>query len=138
MVDADLIRKKLAFIDTCLRELRELARPERLESDVREERFVVHSLQLCVQAALDAASHIVSDRRLGEPGSNRELFELLRRDGWLPCELAAHLQDMAGFRNVAVHGYQTVDLGVVRDILEHRLGDLDEFCTRLRGRLEDG
>lgn len=67
MVDRDLVLKRLAFIETCVSELRTLARLDILEQDVREERFVVHTLQLAVQAALDAASHIVSDERLGEP-----------------------------------------------------------------------
>lgn len=58
MTDEDLVRKRLAFIETCLRELRELARPGAMSSDVREERFVEHTLQLGIQAALDVASHI--------------------------------------------------------------------------------
>jgi uncharacterized protein YutE (UPF0331/DUF86 family) len=70
MTDADLVVKKLAFIETCLRELRDLAKPERIERDLREERFVAHTLQLAIQAALDVASHIVSDERLGEPENN--------------------------------------------------------------------
>ena len=61
MTDADLVVKKLAFIETCLRELRDLAKPERIERDLREERFVAHTLQLAIQAALNVASHIVSD-----------------------------------------------------------------------------
>lgn len=64
MVDEDLVRKKLAFIETCVQELRTLAKPDRIDHDVREERFVAHTLQLAIQAALDTASHIVSDRRL--------------------------------------------------------------------------
>jgi uncharacterized protein YutE (UPF0331/DUF86 family) len=42
---------------------------------------------------------------------------------------------MAGFRNVLVHGYQTVDLGIVRDVLEHHLGDLLSFVRSIRSRL---
>jgi hypothetical protein len=38
MTDTDLVEKKLAFIETCVREVRELARPESLASDVREAR----------------------------------------------------------------------------------------------------
>lgn len=40
MTDEALIAKRLAYIETCLRELRELARPERIGVDIREERFV--------------------------------------------------------------------------------------------------
>lgn len=135
MVDADLVRKKLAFIETCLHELRTLARLERLDSDVREERFVVHTLQLAIQAALDAASHVVADERLGEPVSNRDLFRLLGRAGRLPAGLVARLEDMAGFRNVVVHGYQGVDLDIVRDVVMNHLDDLQAFADTLRTQL---
>ena len=43
---------------------------------------------------------------------------------------------MAGFRNVLVHGYDTVDLGVVRDILENRLQDLIDYCAVVESRLQ--
>jgi uncharacterized protein YutE (UPF0331/DUF86 family) len=138
VVDRDLVLKKLAFVETCVAELRRLAKPEAIAGDIREERFVVHTLQLAVQAALDAASHIVSDERLGEPESNRQLFELLERAGWLSSPLAATMRNMAGFRNVVVHGYETVDLGIVRDVVENRLGDLLRFSDEVRTRLLRG
>ena len=103
MTDPDLIKKKLAQIETYLRELTTLASIDALGSDLREERFIEHTLQLAIQAALDVASHIVSDERLGEPRTNRELFDLLARAGWLDDELAETLRRMVGFRNVLVH-----------------------------------
>jgi uncharacterized protein YutE (UPF0331/DUF86 family) len=136
MTDAPLLEKKLALIETCVGDLRRLARPALLATDVREERFAEHTLQMAIQAALDAASHIVSDSRLGEPRSNRELFALLARDGWVADDLARTLSAMAGFRNVLVHGYDTVDLDILRDVLEHRLDDLLAFVRAIRARLQ--
>ncbi len=132
MTDPELVAKKLALIETCVRELQSLARPEAIRADVREERFVEHTLQIAIQAALDVASHIVSDDRLGEPETNRALFDLLARAGKLPADLAATLRDMAGFRNVIVHGYQDVDLAVVEDVLRNHLGDLLAFVAAVR------
>jgi hypothetical protein len=44
MTDADLLEKKLASIETCVRELRQLSRrPEHSEYDICEERFVAHT-----------------------------------------------------------------------------------------------
>lgn len=135
MTDPDLIKKKLAQIETYLRELTTLASIDALGSDLREERFIEHTLQLAIQAALDVASHIVSDERLGEPRTNRELFDLLARAGWLDGELAETLRRMVGFRNVLVHGYDAVNLEIVRDIVEHRLVDLEGFVAAIRARL---
>jgi uncharacterized protein YutE (UPF0331/DUF86 family) len=134
MTDAALIAKKLALIESCLSDLHRLARPERLAADVREQRFVEHTLQIAIQAALDVASHIVSDRRLGEPRTHRELFDLLQRDGWLDEALTLTLRNMAGFRNILVHGYDDVDLGVVQDVLAHHLDDLSAFVVAVRQR----
>lgn len=135
MTDAALLAKRLAFIETCIHELRTLARLDRIDHDVREARFVEHTLQLAIQAALDVASHIVSDRRLGEPSSNQQLFALLVGDGWLASEQLPALRAMAGFRNVLVHGYTDVDRAIVKDVVEHHLGDLLDLVARIRLRL---
>lgn len=135
MTDIDLFEKKLAFIETCVHELRQLSHPERLAHDIREERFVAHTLQIAIQAALDIASHIVSDERLGEPQTNRALFDVLQRYDWLSPPLAHTMRNMAGFHNIVVHGYQSVDLDIMRDIVEHRLGDFLDFTAAIRRRL---
>lgn len=135
MTDLDLIAKQLAFIETMVADLRRLARPEHIATDIREERFVAHTLQMAAQAALDVASHIVSDERLGEPQTNREMFALLEQSGWLAPPLSARMQAMAGFRNLVVHGYAKVDPDVLRDIVVHRLDDLLEFTAAIRQRM---
>ena len=135
MTDKELIAKKLALIETCVQQLRQLARPAAIATDVREERFVEHTLQIAIQAALDVASHIVSDERLGEPRTNRELFDLLERCAWVAPALAATMRRMVGFRNILVHGYEMVDVRIVVEIVEHGLDDLLAFVAAIRARL---
>ena len=135
MTDVELLEKKLAFIETCVRELRQLGRPEHIADDIREHRFIAYTLQIAIQAALDIASHIVSDRRLGEPRTNQELFALLQQDHWLSPALTETMHKMVGFRNIVVHGYQSVDPRIMRDIVEHRLDDLLAFTTAIKSRL---
>lgn len=135
MTDSGLVTKKLAYIETCVQELRTLAHPEALQDDIREQRFVAHTLQTAIQAALDIAAHIVVDERLGEPRTNRELFENLVRHGWIPASLSVPLRQMAGFRNIVVHGYEAVDMAIVEDILRNHLDDLLAFVTAIRERI---
>lgn len=136
MTDGALVAKRLALIESCVADLRREARPERLHSDIREQRFVEHTLQIAIQAALDVASHVASDERLGEPATNRELFDLLARHGWIAPTLADTLRRMVGFRNVLVHGYDDVDLGVVEDVVMHHLDDLLAFVAAIRARMD--
>ena len=100
MTRADLVRKKLAEIETFVSELRALGHPADLAEDLVQRRFVEHTLQIAIQAVLDVASHIVSDDRLGEPSNNGELMELLARHGWIEKGLGDALRQAAGFRNL--------------------------------------
>jgi uncharacterized protein YutE (UPF0331/DUF86 family) len=136
MTDPELIAKRLALVETYVRDLRTIADPTRLGHDIREERFIEHTLQLAIQAVIDVASHVVSDERFGEPLTNQELFALLAKHGWLDQALAQKLALAAGFRNVLVHGYATVDLEIVRDVVTNRLDDLLAFVSTIRSRLD--
>ena len=135
MTDLDLVYKKLAFIETCVQELKTLGRPEEVQTDIREQRFEAYTLQIAIQAALDTAAHIVSGQRLGEPRNNRHLFEILVQRGWIPTELAPILHNMVGFRNILVHGYEAVDPVVVEKVTRDNLDDLLAFVRAIRERL---
>lgn len=132
MTNLELLQKKLAFIERCLRELRQLAEPAQIESDIRQQRFVERELQLALQAALDVASHIVSDERLAEPSSNAELFSALVQHSVIDPSLGEPLVRAAKFRNVLVHAYVDIDPTIVRDMVENRLGDLDAYVAAVR------
>ncbi|HVZ37517.1 MAG TPA: HepT-like ribonuclease domain-containing protein [Polyangiaceae bacterium] len=69
MTDLELAAKKLSEIEAFIGELRSVGRPQLVTVDLRERRFVEHTLQLAIQASLDLASHIVSNERWGEPES---------------------------------------------------------------------
>ena len=135
MTDRELVEKKLALLVGYVTDLQRLARLDLLRSDLRERRFVEHTLQLATQVTLDVASHVVSDEALGEPATNRDLFNLLARGGFIEGDLAERLELMAGFRNILVHGYAEVHLAVVEDIVRHRLDDLLRFARAIQRRL---
>lgn len=135
MTDLDLLGKKLATIETSVKELRTFANPAAIYGDIREERFIKYTLQIAIQAMLDTASHIVSDEQLGEPETNRGMIDLLERHAWVPSDLAQRLRNMVGFRNILVHGYEVVDLGIVETIVTSHLDDLLTFVQAIRKRL---
>ena len=135
MTDPDLVARKLAAIETHLRELRELANLDRMDEDVKEERFITATLRLVLQNVIDVAAHIVADDRLGAPKTLRQTFQILGRAGRLDRELAESLGRMAGLRNLLVHEYAALDLDRVRTIVKDHLGDIDGFVETVRARL---
>jgi uncharacterized protein YutE (UPF0331/DUF86 family) len=135
VTDHHLIAKRLALVESVVADLRRLARLELIATDVKEQRFVEHSLQIAIQACLDCAFHIIADEKLGEPQCNGDAFRILARTGWLQEDQVASLIAMAGLRNILVHGYVSVDLMVVIDVVSNHLDDLLNFVAAVRTRL---
>ena len=63
------------------------------------------------------------------------LIETCVRELRIAPDLAVSLRRMVGFRNILVHGYETVDVAIVREVVEHRLDDLLAFARVIRSRL---
>ena len=61
MTDPELIARKLALIETSVRELQTLTRSEKIASDIREQRFVEHKLST-IASPTCCASSIASAR----------------------------------------------------------------------------
>lgn len=101
-------------------------------------RFVERTLQLAMEACLDIGSHVISASGFREPHFGRDVFLILAENGWLDRDLSDRLQSMAGFRNVLVHDYATLDDEVVFGVLQTRLSDLRDFGTAILERLEKG
>jgi uncharacterized protein YutE (UPF0331/DUF86 family) len=41
------------------------------------------------------------------------------------------MEAMVGFRNIAIHDYQTIDKEILKSILSNNLKDLEDFYTSL-------
>lgn len=82
--------------------------------------------------------HIVGEKKLGLPQSSREAFTLLENANILPPNLALKMKAMVGFRNIAVHDYQEINLVILQKIVEHHLMDFMEYTKTIISYLEIG
>ena len=71
--------------------------------------------------------HIVSERKLGVPKASREGFKLLEEAGIIDATLAKTFINMVGFRNIAVHDYQALQVEILEAILEKHIDDFKQF-----------
>jgi uncharacterized protein YutE (UPF0331/DUF86 family) len=132
MPDRDVVLAKVATIHKCLDRIREVTDldPEKLEDIDKQDIFVLN-LQRAVQACIDLASHAVAAEALGLPEKVRDNFSILRKKGVVDPELASKMEKMTGFRNIAVHNYQALDLDILKSILSNNLKDLEDFSSAL-------
>ena len=128
MVDRDVILAKVGTIQRCLNRVEKVTElnPDSLDNNLDVQDIFVLNVQRAVQATLDLAAHIVADEGLGVPQELRENFDLLERNGILNRELSGRLRKMVGFRNIAVHEYESINLDILKSILQYNLRDLEE------------
>lgn len=129
----DVLLNKVAIIERCLVRIDEEYRNHEQELEVnftRQDAIVLNLLRAC-EAAISLAMHAIRQRHLGLPQESREAFDLLRQAGIIDNDLTKRMQAMVGFRNIAVHNYQKLNLAIVRSILEDRLDDFRRFITIL-------
>jgi uncharacterized protein YutE (UPF0331/DUF86 family) len=75
--------------------------------------------------------YVVSQRKLGVPQDSRDAFTLLQTAGLLASDLAARMQRMEGFRNVAVHEYTHLNIEIVHSIVTKQLDDFRTFSSTI-------
>jgi len=137
MID-DVVLNKMQIIERCLRRVQEEygGTPDSLRNFTKQDSIILNIQRAC-EAAMDLAMHVVAEHRLGLPQSSRDAFELLCSNGLIDAELSRRLQAMVGFRNIAIHEYQNLDLLVLQTIIEKHLDDLNDFAKVLL-RKRDG
>lgn len=129
MVDKELISRKLSRLRSYV-EAMEQAEDitwEKYQSDLRAKAFVERYLHLAIEEVIDIANHFISFYKWREPTGYRDLFTILKEHGIIDSEHLATFQNMASFRNMLVHRYETIDEELVFGMLKKRLGDFDLF-----------
>jgi uncharacterized protein YutE (UPF0331/DUF86 family) len=127
---ADVALNKAAIIERCVRRAREVygGVEANLTDDLTRQDSIVLNIQRACEASVDLAMHLVRVHRLGIPQESRDAFDMLATADKLDRTLADGLKRMVGFRNVAVHDYQRLNLDIVRAILARDLDDLLAFA----------
>ncbi|MDO5056295.1 MAG: DUF86 domain-containing protein [Lautropia sp.] len=135
MVD-DVLLNKAATIERCVQRVREeyAEDPEGFEASFSRQDAAILNLQRACQAALDMGQHLIRRQRLGVPQSARDVFALLASAGWVEAWLADSMKRMVGFRNIAVHDYQVVQLPIVLDIIRLHLDEFLQFSRQILKR----
>lgn len=124
----DVIINKAATIERCVSRAREeyYKDVDHFAEDFTRQDAAILNIQRACEASLDLGHHIIRIKRLGIPQSSRDVFTLLAQHGYIPNELADGLKNMVGFRNIAVHDYQTLHLPITIAIIKR---NLDEFLA---------
>jgi uncharacterized protein YutE (UPF0331/DUF86 family) len=128
----DIVLNKIAVMERCRRRVEEEFRGDaaRLQNFTVQDSIILNVQRAC-EAAIDLAMHTVAAKRLGLPQDARSAFDLLQQAGILDADLTRRMKAMVGFRNIAIHEYQQLQLAILERILTERLGDFQEFSDKI-------
>ncbi len=129
----DIIINKIQSIQRCIERAR-----EEYQADIadfssnysRQDAAILNIMRAC-ETAIDLANHITRKYKMGIPATSRESFELLMKKQVMSDVLCRKMSAMTGFRNIAVHTYQRLNVSVVIEIIEVGLNDFLEFTDAI-------
>ncbi|MFA6969969.1 MAG: DUF86 domain-containing protein [Gallionella sp.] len=129
----DVLINKAATIERCVRRAREeyAHDPATFATDYTRQDAAILNIQRACEAALDMGQHLIRREKLGVPQSARDVFALLAQGNWITAALAESLKHMVGFRNIAVHDYQTMQLPITVSIIQTHLDEFLQYSQTL-------
>lgn len=129
----DVLLNKAATIERTVARAREVYQrnPNTFASDFTRQDAAILNIQRACEAALDMGQHLIRRERLGVPQSSRDVFKLLADANWIDAPLAESLKRMVGFRNIAVHDYQALQLPITVSIITQHLDEFLQYSQTL-------
>ena len=129
----DIVYNKIAIIENCLKRINEeyLDHEKELDLNFTKQDSIILNLQRACEASIDLGTHIIRLKKMGVPQTSRDVFIILNKENVISLELSNKLQSMVGFRNIAVHDYQKINLAIIHSILEKRLLDFTDFTKAM-------
>ena len=124
----DVVLNKIAIIERCIKRIHEEYEnnPKNLQNYTKQDSIILNIQRAC-EACIDLAMHLVAKKKLGVPQTSRDAFDLLYKNNMIDQKLRGQLVSMVGFRNIAVHNYQDVEVEIIQKIIEVHLENLLEF-----------
>ncbi|MBM7571715.1 type VII toxin-antitoxin system HepT family RNase toxin [Aquibacillus albus] len=128
MANRDVVLNKVSTIERCLKRVEEVyaGNPEHLKDYTKQDSIILNIQRAC-EASIDLAMHIVSLKQLGLPKTSRDAFLYLKEANIIDGDLTKKMNNMVGFRNIAVHDYQAINLDILQAVIENHLSDFLDY-----------
>lgn len=130
-----LFNKKIETIEDSLNKLKaidsEIKSLKEFKSSWKHKDIVERNLHKIIEAIIDIGKIIISSKKLKEPSTNREVFEILNENDLFPAEYLKLTDKMVGLRNIIVHSYNKIEDAVIYNILKKNLKNIEKLKNYL-------
>lgn len=136
-MDRDIVQAKLESLRRCVERIADKtpSSADRLAHDPDLQDIIALNLQRAVQLCVDLAAHVIADTSSKAPSTMADNFAILQEANVITPALAERMMKTVGFRNIAVHSYQTIDWNIVYQICTRHLDDFRQFAKAIAQQL---
>ena len=128
-----MLEKKVDSILRCIQRVESMIPPTKEEfiEDLDAQDVIVLNLTRIIQLCVDIAMHVIAQTNIDAPQTMSQSFERLKRLNIVDKNLADKLKKSVGFRNMAVHNYDELDLDLTFDIASKHINDFKSFIKQI-------
>ena len=136
--DREQVSKIISDIERYTKDLQELDIRAREDLEDRRTLYALSMLLFTIiNRALDLADEVILTNQLGMPQSYREIFDTLRRRGFIDRKLADEMARIVFYRNMIAHQYDDLTDDDLWSLHE-RLGTILSFVDRMKEIIREG
>ena len=136
--DREQVSKIISDIERYTKDLREIGIMSREDLEDRRTLYALSMLLFSIiNRALDLADEVILTNRLGMPQSYQEIFDILRRRGFIDRSLADEMARLVFYRNMIAHQYDDLTDDDLFSLFQ-RLGTIEKFVDRMREIIREG
>jgi len=139
-MDQIVLEKKMDSIFRCLGRIKTRL-PETKEmflQDLDAQDVIVLNLTRAVQLSVDLAMHLCANSNKPVPQTMGEAFDTLLQLNVLTPGISVKMKKSVGFRNIAVHNYDEIDLNLAFTIAKEHSMDFVEYIRQIGRYLQSG
>ncbi|EAR23485.1 type VII toxin-antitoxin system HepT family RNase toxin [Nitrococcus mobilis] len=139
-MDTLILQEKLEALRRCVRRIEERRADSagELGKDLDRQDIVTLNLTRAVQLCVDMAVHVIAESEQMAPQTMGEAFEGLAKLGLISEALSLRMKAAVGFRNIAIHQYQSIDWDIVHAITWKGLEDFRNFARAMATLTDNG
>ena len=129
----DIILSKISNIKNCLKRIKDKTNlnPQSLDNNFDVQDIFVLNLQRAIQATFDITNNIIKEYNLELPVGYKSGFVILEKHNFIDNIIKEKMIKMSGFRNIAVHNYESINIEILKSILKDNLQDFESFYMQI-------
>ena len=135
-MDELVLEKKIDSVIRCLRRIENRLPQEKMQflKDLDAQDVVVLNLTRAIQLCVDIAMHVIATSDAITPQTMSESFTVLEKLGVIDREVSIKMKKSVGFRNIAIHSYDDLDLNLTFEIAYKHLNDFKDYIRQIVGQ----